>query len=117
MDITTAELTLAQWVAQQGGLTPDESVFRGELPAGIPGVRVVFLSGRTGSSELSDFVAEVHGLFAEPEEARSFADAVWGVLPRYNDSGFTELSTEGAIAFGCRDGWFTATGRIRALFA
>lgn len=117
MDVTTAERTLAQWVAQQSGLTPDESVFRGELPPGLPGVRVAFLSGRAGHSELSDFVAEVHGVFAEPEEARSFAEAVWGALPRYGESGFTELSSDGAIAFGGADGWFTVTGRIRALFA
>ena len=117
MDITTAERTLAQWVAQQGGLTPDREVFRVELPPGMPGVRVAFLTGRSGNAELSDFTAEIHGVFAEPEEARSFADAVWGALPCYGGSGFTELSAGGPLSFGGENGWFTVTGRIRALFA
>ena len=117
MDVTTAEQTLAQWVAQQCGLEPDREVFRVELPPGMPGVQISFLSGRSGNSELSDFTAEIRGVFAEPDEARSFAEAVWGALPCYGGSGFTELSAEGELAFGVRDGWFTATGRIRALFA
>lgn len=117
MDITTAERTLAQWVARQSGLEADREVFRAELPPGMPGVRVAFLSGRSGNSELSDFTAEIHGVFAEPEEARSFADAVWGALPRYGESGFTELAAGEPLSFGGENGWFTVTGRIRALFA
>lgn len=117
MDITSAEQKLTRWVALRSGLTVDRQVLRGELPAGMPGVRVRFISGHTGNSALSEFVAEVRGVFAEPDEARDFAGAVWGALPNYGIEGLTALTGTGDVVFAEEDGWFTATGRIRTVFA
>ena len=117
MNITDAEQKLTRWVAQQSGLTINLQVLRGELPAGMPGVRVCFISGHMGNSTLSEFVAEVRGVFAEPDEARDFAAAVWGALPSYGTDGLMALIGTKDIAFAVEDGWFTATGRIRVIFA
>ena len=117
MDIMTAERKLARWVAQQSELTPDRRLLCGELPAGIPGAGVRFTTGHTGREALSEFVAEVRGVFAEPNEARDFANAVWGKLPSYGPEGLTALIAAGDVVFAEENGWFTATGRIRTIFA
>jgi len=119
MDIAAAECALARQVAQQSGLILDQTVLcgNGEVTEAPPMVRVRFVSGKLAEAELAEFVAEVRGIFAEPEEAHAFVAAVWGALPGYGTCGFTELAAEGGIEFGERDGAFTATGRIRACFA
>ena len=117
MDIMTAERKLARWVAQRSELTPDRRLLCGELPAGIPGAGVRFTTGHTGREALSEFVAEVRGVFAEPEEARAFAAAVWGALPVYSTAGFAALAAAGELGFAEEEGWFIVTGGIRAGFA
>ena len=121
MDIATAERALALQVAQQSGLELDRTVLcgAGELPETSPLVRVRFISGKLSNAALAEFVAEVRGVFAEPEAAHAFVSAVWGALPRYGAAGFTELAAddETPVALAERDGYFTATGRIKAYFA
>ena len=120
MDIVTAERALARFAARQSGLALDRNVLcgDGELPEAPPLVRVRFVSGRpAGTESLAELVAEVRGVFAEPEEAHAFAAAVWGALPRYGDEGFTELAAEKEVAFAAEGNCFTATGRIKAYFA
>ena len=118
MDIATAERALALLVAQQSGLELDRTVrCGGDLPDAAPLVSVRFVSGKTENSALSEFVAEVRGVFAEPDEAGAFVAAVWGGLPRYGTAGFTSLAAEGGLELAERNGYFTATGRIRACFA
>lgn len=121
MDIATAEKTLTLLVAQLSGLEPDRTVLcgGGDLTGAAPLVYVRFVSGKLADSALAELVAEVRGAFAEPEEARAFAAAVWGALPRYGVSGFTELAAddERGIEFAEQDGFFTATGRVKAYFA
>ena len=79
MDIATAERALARYVAQRCPL-PDTPVLAGdsEIPEAPPMVRLRFVSGTLGAEELREFAAELRGAFAEPEEARGFADAVSG---------------------------------------
>ena len=121
MDITTAENALTALVAQSGGLEVDRTVLcgGGDLPPAAPLVQVRFVSGKLSATALAELVAEVRGVFAEPEEARTFAAAVWGALPRYGVSNFTELAAddESEVEFAEQDGFFTATGRIKAYFA
>jgi len=120
MDIVTAERALARLAARQSGLTLDRNVLcgNGGSPETPPLVQVSFVSGRpAGSAGLAELVAEVRGVFAEPEEAYAFADAVWGMLPCYGIEGFTALEAEKEIAFATEKGFFTATGRIKAHFA
>jgi len=116
MDINTAEQNLTDWAAERCGMTRDRQMRRGELPAGTPGARVRFTSGHTGNAQLSEFVAEVRGVFPDPDAARSFASAIWGSLPVYSVAGFAALVGEGEIVFAEEKGHFTATGMIRALF-
>ena len=119
MDIVTAERALAGQVAQLSGLELDRTVRcgGGDLPDAAPLVTVRFASGSLAETELAEFAAEVRGVFADPEAAGEFVAAVWGGLPRYGVDGFTELAAEGKIEFAERNGYFTATGRIRACFA
>lgn len=121
MDIVTAERALTRLVAQRSGLEIDREVLcgGGTVPETPPLARVRFMSGKVSGAALAEFVAEVRGVFAEPEEARAFAAAVWGHLPRYGEAGFTELSGDDktGIEFAEQNGCFTATGRIRAYFA
>lgn len=119
MDIDAAECALARQVAQQSGLTLDRTVLcgNGGVTEAPPMVRVRFVSGTLAETELAEFVAEVRGVFAEPEEAHAFAAAVWGGLPGYGVGGFTELAADGDVKFEEQDGAFTATGRIKACFA
>lgn len=121
MDIVTAEQTLTSLIAQSGGLAIDRTVLCGnaDLAETAPLVRVRFVSGRLSDSALAELTAEVRGVFAEPEEARDFAAAVWGELPRFGVSGFTEIAAddEHPIEFAEQDGFFTATGRVKAYFA
>jgi len=116
MDINTAEQNLTRRVARVSGLELDRQVLRGALPGGAPGVRVRFVSGHTGNAALSEFVAEIVGVFAEPDEARAFAAAVWGGLPAYFADGFSALVGEDGVVFSEERGWFTVTGRIHAVF-
>ena len=90
-----------------------------QYSAAAPLVLVRFVSGKLSATTLAELVAEVRGVFAEPEEARNFAAAVWGALPQYGVSGFTELAADekSAVEFAEQDGFFTATGRIKAYFA
>ncbi len=121
MDIVTAEKALTLLVARQSGLAADREVLcgGGEVPETPPLVRVRFISGKVSGAALAEFVAEIRGVFAEPEEALNFAAAVWGNLPRYGESGFTELAGDEktGVEFAERDGYFTATGRVKAFFA
>ena len=120
MDIVTAERALTRYAARKSGLTPDRTVLRGngDLTEAPTLVRVRFVSGRpAGPASLAELVAELRGVFAEPEEAHAFADAVWGTLPEYGAEGFTELAAEGVVEFAAQNGYFTATGRIKACFA
>lgn len=118
MDIATAERALTHFVAQQGGLGPGQTALgSGKLPEAAPLATVRFVSGRFAGEALADCVAEVRGVFAEPEEARAFAAALWGELPRYGAEGFAELAAEGGVEFAEHKGFFTATGRVRARFA
>ena len=121
MDIRTAENALADLVAQASGLELDRTVLcgNGDLPLTAPLVQVRFVAGKLAATTLAELVAEVRGTFAEPEEARDFAAAVWGALPRYGVSDFTEIAADdkSEVEFAERDGFFTATGRIRAYFA
>ena len=119
MDIATAERALARQVAQLSGLELDQTVRHGGggLPDAAPLACVRFVSGTTGQTALAEFVAEVRGVFAEPEEALDFAAAVWGALPRYGAEGFTELAAEREVEFAEHNGYYTATGRIKAYFA
>ena len=121
MDITTAENALTELIAQASGLEPDRTVLcgNGDLPPAAPLVQVRFTSGKLAATALAELVAEVRGTFAEPAEARNFAAAVWGTLPRYGVSNFTELAADDktTVEFAEQDGFFTATGRIRAYFA
>jgi len=121
MDIATAENALAALIAQSSGLELDREVLcgGGDLPPAAPLVQIFFVSGKLSATTLTELVAEVRGSFAEPEEARSFAAAVWGALPQYGVSNFTELAADdkGEVEFAERDGFFTATGRVKAYFA
>ena len=119
MDINAAECALARHVARQSGLALDQTVLcgNGGVVESPPMVRVRFVSGKLAATALAEFVAEVHGVFAEPEEAHAFAAAVWGKLPRYGDDGFTELAADDDVKFEEQEGAFTATGRIKACFA
>ena len=119
MDIATAERALARQVALLSGLELDRTVRRGggDPPDAAPLVTVRFVSGSVENANLTEFVAEVRGVFAEPDGAGDFAAAVWGGLPRYGTAGFTELAAEGEIEFAVHDGFFTTAGRIRACFA
>lgn len=121
MDISTAEKALTRLVARQSGLELDRAVLcgSGEVPETPPLVRVRFISGKLSGAALAECVAEIRGVFAEPEEALAFAAAVWGDLPRYGTSGFTELAADDRtqIEFAEQDGFFTATGRVKAYFA
>ena len=121
MDIVTAEQTLTLLIAQTSGLAVDREVLcgNGDLTETAPLVRVRLVSGKFADSDLAELVAEVRGVFAEPEDARDFAAAVWGALPRYGASGFTEIAAddEHPVEFAEQDGFFTATGRVKAYFA
>ncbi len=118
MDIAAAEKVLTRQVAQWSGLEADRTVLCGSgAPGAAPLVSVRFVSGKTAAAALAEFVAMVRGAFAEPEEARAFAAAVWGELPRYGIAGFAELAPEGSVEFAESDGLFTAAGRIRVRFA
>ena len=101
MDIATAEAALARHVAQLGGLTEQQTVCgAGGIPESPPMVLVRFVSGKLAASALTDLVAEVRGVFAEPAEAQAFASAVWGALPEYGAAGFAELAAEGGVELG-----------------
>ncbi len=119
MDIATAETALAREIARLGDLEFGRTVRCGAsgLTDTAPLVRVRFISGRPAGETLAEFVAELRGVFAEPEEAQAFAVAVWGALPLYGIAGFKEIAATDFVEFAEKDGFFTATGRIRACFA
>ena len=119
MDISTAETALAREIARLGSLEAGRTVRCGvsDLTDTAPLVRVRFVSGKFAGEALTEFVAELRGVFAEPEEAQEFAVAVWGALPLYGVSGFTEIAAADFVEFSEKDGFFTAAGRIRACFA
>ena len=85
MDITAAEQALTRFAAERLGLTVDESVFRGSVPEGLTGVAVRFESGIPGTDRPAEFTARIFGIFDEPDEAREFAERLWGGLPKYVD--------------------------------
>ena len=119
MDIATAETALAREIARLGDLELGRTVRCGVsgLTDTAPLVLVRFVSGRPAGEALAECVAEVRGVFAEPEEAQAFAVAVWGALPVYGAAGFTEIAATDYVEFSEKDGFFTAAGRIRARFA
>ena len=117
MDITAAEQALTRFAAERLGLTVDESIFRGSVPEGLTGVAVRFESGIPGTDRPAEFTARIFGIFDEPDEAREFAERLWGGLPKYGVGGFIEIAPNGRISFEEADGRFTATGFLRAVFA
>lgn len=119
MNVNTAERALAREIARLGELELDRSVRCGGADATdtAPLVKVRFVSGKMAGDALAEFVAGVYGVFAEPEEARNFAAAVWGGLPRYGTDGFTELAAEGPVEFAEKNGFFTVAGCVKACFA
>ena len=119
MDVSTAETALAREIARLGDLEVGRTVRCGvsELTDTAPLVLVHFVSGKLAGETLTEFVAEIRGVFAEPEGAQAFAVAVWGSLPLYGVSGFAEIAATDFVEFAEKDGFFTAAGRIRACFA
>lgn len=117
MDTVTAEKALADFVAERTSLVVDESLFRGSLPEGVNGAAVRFVRGVAGGDRPAEFTAEVRGAFDEPDEAREFAEALWGSLPEYAEAGFIALLGAGDVELGEEAGRFTAAGRITAVFA
>jgi hypothetical protein len=119
MDIAAAETALAREIAQLGRLDFGRTVRCGVsvLTEAAPLVLVRFVSGKLAEEKLTEFVAEVRGVFAEPDEAQAFAVAVWGALPLYGTAGFAEIGAADFVEFAEKDGFFIAAGRIRACFA
>ena len=117
MDTVTAEKKLANFVAARTSLSVDESLFRGSLPEGVSGAAVRFERGVHGGDRPAEFTAEVMGAFDEPDEAREFAEALWGSLPEYGEAEFTAILASGDVVFGEAAGRFTAAGKITAVFA
>lgn len=117
MDIIAAERALTRFVAERCGLAVDTAVFRGSVPEGLTGAAIRFSRGLPGTDVPAKFTAEVRGIFDEPDEALAFAERLWGGLPVYGISGFTEIAPSGDISFGEADGRFTASGALSAVFA
>lgn len=117
MDIIAAEQKLTDFVAERLSLTVDETVFRGSLPEGVAAVAVRFEKGLPATDRPAEFIARVSGAFDEPDEARDFAERLWGGLPAYGQGGFIEISAEDDVVFAEAAGRFTAEGKLKAVFA
>ena len=116
MTIENAEIALVRFVAERTGSTVNSTVFRGELPPGTTGAAVCFTGGRPAGTDLAEFSATVSGAFAEPAEARAFADALWGGLPVCNTSGFTRIAAAGELSFFVSGGKYHVDGKLAVAF-